>query len=164
MCKFTKLFLVITMVLLVILTMCSWVQPDTVDVYDGSIQYADTQGYSVTRLSGFVEFYLDRSIGLARTDSGYLINTGSNALSGYVLVSGVEYPCRFLALGSEGVFQIQQSYYQNTQYRTAWITYNLTSDVLPSSYSYIEYLVVFLAVLLALLVGVNYLFRGGVQF
>ena len=34
------------------ISLCSWVDPSTVDVYHGSIQFADTSEYNVVHLSG----------------------------------------------------------------------------------------------------------------
>lgn len=149
------------LVLLCILSLfilCSWVDPQTVDVYNGQIAYADTQGYNVTRLSGDIQYWLEDYAGTAYDSSGYLFNTDNTIISGRALIGGQEYDVR---LYSQGGFQIEQTYYTtNSIARTAWISYNLTPEVLPVPYSFPELAIVFMFILVFLLVCINIVSKG----
>lgn len=148
-------------VLLCILSLfilCSWVDPQSVDVYNGQIAYADTQGYNVTRLSGDIQYWLEDYVGTAYDSSGYLFNTDNTIISGRALISGQEYDVR---LYSQGGFQIEQTYYTtNNIARQAWISYNLTPEVLPVPYSFPELAIVFMFILVFLLVCINIVSKG----
>lgn len=136
----------------------SWVDDSTVDVYSGSIQYSDDNSYPVTHLSGRIDFYLSSYSGLALDSNGYLINTQANSKIGFCRINGTEFSCRYNSLGG---FQIQQSYYSGSSYRTAWISYNLSPDTVPTAFSLPEFAIVFLVILVFFLV-IIYLLSGGV--
>lgn len=144
-----KKFLVFVLCLLCLVPLfCSWIDPNSYDVFSGSLIYVSSAANtSPTHLSGDCEYYLDSYDGLALSSSGFLQSCGSS-LSGRVLVGGKEYPCRFSPFGE---FEIQQPYYQNNYERTTWVQYHLRSDTLPSSLSSTEILVTFLAVVSVLL-------------
>lgn len=136
----------------------SWVDDSTVDVYSGSIQFSDDNDYPVTHLSGRIDFYLSSYSGLGLDSNGFLINTQANSKIGFCRINGTEFSCRYNSLGG---FQIQQSYYSGSSYRSVWISYDLTSDTVPTSFSLPEFAIVFLVILVFFLV-VIYLLSGGV--
>lgn len=125
----------ILLLLLLTFYLSSWVDPSSVDVYHGSIQYADDGTYSVTHLSGDIQYWLSDYSGLSLDSSGFLISTKQVSRGGRALIGGTEYNIRFNSLSG---LQIEQSYYYGSNLRTAYIDYNLTpvsaSDV-PSSWS-----------------------------
>lgn len=105
------------------LSLCSWVDPSTVDVYRGSISFADTSGYDVVHLSGDIQYWLSDYSGLSLSDAGYVVSTKAVSRSGTALIGGVEYPIRFNSLSG---LQIEQTYYYGTTLRTVYVNYNLT--------------------------------------
>lgn len=158
MIKYCTRILNIFLCIITILCLCSWVDPQTVDVYNGQIAYADTQGYNVTRLSGDIQYWLEDYVGTAYDSSGYLFNTDNSIISGRALIGGQEYDVR---LYSQGGFQIEQTYYTtNNIARQAWISYNLTPEVLPVPYSFPELAIVFVFILVFLLVCINIVSKG----
>lgn len=151
-------FCIVLLCILSLFLLCSWVDPQSVDVYNGQIVYADTQGYNVTRLSGDIQYWLEDYVGTAYDSSGYLFNTDNSIISGRALISGQEYDVR---LYSQGGFQIEQTYYTtNNIARQAWISYNLTPEVLPVPYSFPELAIVFMFILVFLLVCINIVSKG----
>lgn len=149
---------IVLLCILSLFILCSWVDPQTVDVYNGQIAYADTQGYNVTRLSGDIQYWLEDYVGTAYDSSGYLFNTDNTIISGRALIGGQEYDVR---LYSQGGFQIEQTYYTtNNIARTAWISYNLIPEVLPVPYSFPELAIVFMFILVFLLVCINIVSKG----
>lgn len=147
---------VIALVILCIM-LCSWVDPQTVDTYTGTIQYADTQGYAVTQLSGNIDYYLANYYNIGVADSGYLVNADANVKSGRALIGGTEYDVRFNSLGG---FAIEQTYTTNGYTRTAWINYNLYPDIVPSDLSVPELGIIMAVILVFLLVAINIIMRG----
>lgn len=137
----------------------SWVDGSSIDVYTGTIQYADTNGYNVANLSGSISFYLSSYDDLALNESGYLVSAAPSVISGRLLTSqGAEFPCRFSAFSG---FQIEQSYYYNGTYeRTTWIDYNLTPDTLPLQLSVPELSIVAVVFVLFILVAIIIIGRG----
>lgn len=151
-------FYIVLLCILSLFLLCSWVDPLSVDVYNGQIAYADTQGYNVTRLSGDIQYWLEDYVGTAYDSSGYLFNTDNSIISGRALIGGQEYDVR---LYSQGGFQIEQTYYTtNNIPRQAWISYNLTPEVLPVPYSFPELAIVYLFILVFLLVCINIVSKG----
>lgn len=127
--------LFVPLILVFCFYLSSWVDPLTVDVYHGSIQYADDGSYSVPHLSGDIQFWLSDYSGLSLDSSGFLVSTKQISRGGRALIGGTEYSIRFNSLSG---LQIEQSYYYGSTLRTAYIDYNLTpsspSDV-PSAWS-----------------------------
>lgn len=115
---------------LLFLCLCSFVDPNTIDVYTGDIQYVGSQ-YSVTRLSGNIEYYLDDYEIIGTDDRGYLFNASDDVVNGHALIGGVEYNIRLQA--RQG-FEIEQEYVNNNITRTTWVQYNLTPDIIPSQF------------------------------
>ena len=146
-------------ILLVIagLMMCSWVDRDTIDVYDGSIRINNGTGYTVTDLSGNVSFYLDSYRNLGFDNRGYLYNASADTYYGLALINGTEYECRMIPNGG---FQIKQQYYSGTTTRTLWIDYLLTVQQLPTGLSIPEFLIIFIGFVVFILVAINVLIRG----
>lgn len=138
-----------------VLTFCSWVDPNTVDVYTGSIQYVSSD-YTVTQLSGSIQYFFDDYVHLALDSNGYLYNASEATVSGKALINGTEYNIQMLSLDG---FQIQQTYVSNTVTRTTWVDYNLSPDVLPSSWELPELALIFLVVIL--IIGICLILFGG---
>lgn len=119
-----KRFACVLLLILVLCSFCSWVDPDTLDVWHGSITYVNSS-YDVTHLSGTIEFYLDSYDGLCLTDSGNLYNSSNVALNGSALISGVQYDIRLSSLGE---LQISQQYTRNGYTYSTWVDYHLSPD------------------------------------
>lgn len=131
--------------------MCSWVDRSTMDTYYGSIQFVESS-YDVTRLSGRIEYYLTDSTNLCLDSSGKLLNGSATTLKGYALINGSEYPIQFL---SNGGLQIQQEYLSNTSWRTTWVYYDLTPDIVPSSFDLSEIAPIFILFILFIFISVS---------
>ena len=137
---------------------CSWVDPSTVDVYDGFIIF-DSSTQSVTELGGSIQFYLSQDIDFGLTDSGTVFNSTSGSVSGRALINGIEYPIQFTSFGG---FQIQQTYFQNNTQRNVWVNYNLYMDRLPTSFNLSEFAPVLILFLLFISVPLSF-FKGVFQ-
>lgn len=148
----------IILCMLSVFMLCSWVDPDTVDVYSGQIIYNDSNGYNVTLLSGDVQYWLNSYSGLAYDNGGSVLNTEVNVKSGTALIGGNEYNVRF---ASQGGFQIEQTYYTtNNIARTAYINYALYPDVLPTGFQLPELGIIFIVFLIFVLIVINMTMRG----
>lgn len=144
---------------LIPLWLCSWVNEDTVDVYTGTA-YMVPSDYAVTNLGGSVRFYVSSYEGFGLSSSGYLINAGSSQRSGYLLArDGQEYPCRFSVNGG---LEIQQPYYQNNMQRTAWVSYNLVPDVVPSWFTLPEIALITITIVVFIMTAVLIISRGAI--
>lgn len=152
-----KSFIISLICLTVLICLCSWVDPDTVDTYDGSVRINNNTGYTVANLSGDLEFYLDSYRQLGYDSWGYVYNPTPNYYNGLALISGSQYPCRLIPNGG---FQIQQTYIQNNYERTVWVDYNLTVDELPTGFTFIEFAIIIIAIAIFLLIAINLLMRG----
>lgn len=137
--------------------LCSWVDPNTVDVYSGSIVKTDfTQ--NTANLSGQIQYFVSGYNGFCLSENGILWNTSNTARTGYMLTyNGVQYECRFPAGGG---FQIYQSYQQNTTTRWVWVSYDLTPDEVPTVYGLVEYALILIASIVMILVAVIVISRG----
>lgn len=138
--------------------MCSWVDPDTVDVYNGFIVF-DSSSQSVTQLGGSIQFYLSNNIDFGLTDSGTVFNSTSGSVSGRALLNGIEYAIQFTSFGE---LQIQQTYIQNNTQRNIWVNYNLYMDQLPSSFNLSEFAPIMILFLLFTIVPLS-LYKGVLQ-
>lgn len=135
------------LIIVVVLSFGSWVNPDTLDLWQGNITYVSSS-YDVTHLSGTIEFYLDSYDGLCLTDSGYLYNSSNVALNGSALISGTQYDIRLSSLGE---LQIYQQYTRNGYTYSTWVDYHLHPDdsVIPGAYSLDSMLLIFAVILLS---------------
>lgn len=126
-----KRFACVLLLILVLCSLCSWIDPDTLDVWQGSITFVNSS-YDVTHLSGRIEFYLDSYDGLCLTDSGNLYNSSNVALNGSALISGSQYDIRLSSLGE---LQISQQYTRNGYTYSTWVDYHLAPDdgLIPGS-------------------------------
>lgn len=109
--------------------LCSWVDPDTMDVFDASIVKTDFT-YETTNLSGSAQYYLSSYDGIALDESGHLYNSSSVTINGRILTPYGEFSLRLPSLSGA---QIYQEYVTGTSVRSTWVSYNLTPDALPSS-------------------------------
>ena len=149
---------IVILCILSVLMMCSWVDPETVDVYNGQIVYVDTQNLNVTRLSGNIQYWLVDYHGISYDSSGHLFNSTNTIKLGTALINGIEYDVRVNSLGG---FQIEQTYYAaNNVQRTSWITYNLTPEVLPTNFNLPEFAIIAMFILVFLLVCINIVSKG----
>lgn len=152
-----KFFWVVFCILSCII-LCSWADPVTNDLYTGYLIYNDTQGLPVTRLSGSVEYILDSYDSVGYADNGQSIyNHSGYQVLGEVRVGSTVYNARLQAFGG---LEIQQSYYSGNTLRSAWISYDLRPDLLPSGFSLVELSLIFLVMLLVVSVGISILQRG----
>lgn len=141
---------------LLFLMLCSFVDPNTIDVYTGDIQFVDSQ-YSVTRLSGNIEYYLDDYEIIGTDNRGYLFNASDDTVNGHALINGTLYNIRLQA--RQG-FEIEQEYYNNNITRTTWVQYNLTPDIIPSQFQapditiMLIFVVIFIAVAFIVMRGI----------
>lgn len=124
-----KQYLLIATIILISLMLVSWIDPRTIDTYEGEIYIYD-KVYDVSDLSGDIEFFLHSYDGLALDTSGYIYNSLGSAITGRALINGTEYNIR---IDSFGGLSIQQSYYQNNYERTTWQTYHLIMDNIPGN-------------------------------
>lgn len=138
-----------------VLFLCSWVDPDTIDTYSGTISYRYSQ-YDVIDLSGSIEYYLMDYVQLGLSDDGTLLNGSPGTLKGTAYIYGSEYP---IQLTSNGGLQIQQTYYYNNIERSTWVEYDLYPDVLPSSYSLADLAPVFILFLVFMIIPLMF-YRG----
>lgn len=111
-----------------VVILCSWVDPDTIDVYSGTAVKTDYT-YETTNLSGSVQYYLTTYDGICLDDSGHLYNSSGSNISGRILTSYGEFSCRVSSLGG---MQIYQEYVTGTSVRSTWVSYDVTPDELPS--------------------------------
>ena len=152
----TRIFSLILCIMSVLM-LCSWVDPQTVDVYPGVIRINNTSGYTVANLSGDLQFYLDNYRQLGYDSWGYVYNPTPDYYNGLALISGTQYPCRMIPNGG---FQIQQTYQLNTSLRNVWIDYQLSVPELPTGFSTPEFAIIFIAISVFLLIAINLLMRG----
>lgn len=135
-----KYYLIFLFIPLLFISLCSFVDSDTIDVYTGDIQYVSSSN-SVTRLSGNITYYLDNYDDICLTTGGGLFNGSNSTYSGTAIISGTEYNIRFNARSE---LQIQQSYYSNNIERTEWVNYILYPDVVPSEYEFTDLSIIFI--------------------
>lgn len=125
---FKRVFLFFLSVSL-ILSLCSWVNPDTVDVYSGVIRYVDTQAFPVSDLSGVCQYILESYENLALSSSGSIYNVNSSIVQGRILINGQEYQCRLAGFGGLSIYQSYiYSSGQSSSTRWAWVSYELVPD------------------------------------
>lgn len=127
-----KQYFLMAAIILISLMFGSWVDPRTIDTYEGEIYIYD-KVYDVSDLSGDIEFFLHSYDGLILDTSGYIYNSLGSAITGRALINGTEYNIR---IDSFGGLAIQQSYYQNNYERTTWQTYHLIMDNIPGHLSF----------------------------
>lgn len=127
-----KKYILMVAIIFISLMLGSWVDPRTIDTYEGDIFIYD-KVYDVSDLSGDIELFLHSYDGLALDTSGYIYNFLGSAITGRALINGTEYNIR---IDSFGGLSIQQSYYQNNYERTTWQTYHLVMENIPGQLSY----------------------------
>lgn len=126
----------------IFLTLCSFVDPETIDVYTGTIQHNDSD-YNSTRLSGSITYYLDNYEDICLTSGGGLFNGSNGSYNGTAIIGGTEYNIRFNARSE---LQIQQYYYSNNIQRSEWVDYILYPDIVPMQYELPQLTIIFLLV------------------
>lgn len=135
-----KFYLLFFLIPLLFLSLCSFVDDETIDVYTGDIVFVSSTN-SVERLSGDITYYLDNYDDICLTTGGGLFNGSNNAYNGTALIGGVEYNIRFNARSE---LQIQQAYYSSGYERTEWVNYILYPDVVPSEYEFTDLSIIFI--------------------
>lgn len=152
--------ILLLLVLTLPLILGSWVDPDTIDVYSGYAMINNTSGYSVTDLTGDIEYYLTGYTGICLDDRGYLYNSSAVVLYGEIETSsGVSYECRF---PTKGYLQIEQEYTSSGYTRTAWIDYYLLPDVVPTPYTVVEFGIVVVAIVVFIMSAILIISRGAI--
>lgn len=137
-----KLYIILCILLTLFLG--SWVDPNTIDVYDAQIYIYDKH-QSVTDLSGDIQYFLHDYDGICYSSNGYIYNSNGSAITGRALIRGTEYNIR---LDSFGGLSVYQPYYQNNVERWHWQPYNMVDDQIPGSLTETNtllYVIVFLA-------------------
>lgn len=129
---------------IVLCNLCSWVDPETMDVYAASIVKTDFT-YETTNLSGSAQYYLSSYDGIALDDAGHLYNSSNVTINGRILTSYGEFNLRLPSLSGA---QIYQEYVTGTSVRSTWVAYNLTPDQLPVPSSLAPHIVFIAAVLI----------------
>lgn len=140
---------------ILILLLCSWVNPYTIDTYNGDISFADSD-YNVTNLSGRITYFFDEYVNLGLLDDGTLYNASSVSISGKALINGQTYNIQMPSLGG---FQIQQSYILNNFERTTWVDYDLYPDIAPSNFDLSDLAPIFILFLVFILIPLIF-YRG----
>ena len=135
--------------------LCSWVDPQTVDTYSGSISF-NSSSYDVTPLFGSIEYFLMSYQNFGLSDSGSLINASPSTVKGSAIIGGVEYPIQFLS--NDGL-QIQQQYYSNNILRSTWVSYDLYPDVVPSPFDLSDLSSIFILFVLFIIIPL-FMIRG----
>lgn len=119
----------IVLCVFLVLSLCSWVAPDTVDLYSGTI----VSGY----LAGSdCQFYLDNYSGIALSDSGVMLST-DHSKQGMILVNGAEY--EFTCSPGQSCKMLVGS---------AWLDFDIAPDQLPSPFPYPVYVGLFAVLLI----------------
>lgn len=134
---------------LIFLMFCSFVDPATVDVYEGDIQFVSST-YDVTRLSGNIEYYLDDYTIIGLSSGGHLFNASGDTVNGTAIIGGTEYNIRLQARSG---LEIEQVYYNNNVQRTTWVSYNLTPDIIPSQFQAPDITIMLIFVIVFVLVA-----------
>lgn len=129
-----KLCLICLLVVILIANLCSWVDPVTVNTYDGVL----VGGGSLSGAS--VSYYLtSRDIGIS--DLGYLINLGSSVIHGEIKIGSSEYSMRIFS-GSE----------PEIYYNGSWQTYNIVPEVVPAVMPFPVYILIFIVAMVMVIV------------
>lgn len=143
--RLCKLFILVAVILPVVLcNLCSWVDPDTMDVFSASIVKTDYT-YETTNLSGSAQYYLSSYDGIALDESGHLYNSSNVTINGRILTPYGEFNLRLPSLSGA---QIYQEYVIGTTVRSTWVSYNITPDELPVPSSLAPHIVFIAAVLI----------------
>lgn len=129
---------------IILCNLCSWVDPDTMDVFSASIVKTDYT-YETTNLSGSAQYYLSSYDGIALDDCGHLYNSSNLTINGRILTPYGEFNLRLPSLSGA---QIYQEYVSGTLVRSTWVSYNLTPDQLPVPSSLAPHIVFIAAVLI----------------
>lgn len=119
---------------LIICALCSWVNPITVNVYDGTLRGSGA-------LNGALCQYYITSYNVGVSSSGELINIGDTVVHGRVLIGSAEYDYRIFTNNESEVY-----------YNGTWIPIEIVPAVAPATYPVIVYFGVFLALLVFVLV------------
>lgn len=135
-----KIYLIFLLIPLLFISLCSFVDSDTIDVYTGDIQFVSSSN-NVSRLSGNITFYLDNYDDICLTTGGGLFNGSNTTYSGTAIIGGSEYNIRF---NPRPELQIQQSYFTNNIERTEWVNYILYPEVVPTEYELTDLSIIFI--------------------
>lgn len=149
-----KQYLFIALIISISLMLGSWVDPNTIDVYDAQIYIYDKHN-SVTDLSGDIQYFLHDYNGICYSSNGYIYNSLGSAITGRALIRGTEYNIRIDSFGGLSVYQ---PYYQNNIERWHWQPYNMVDDQIPGSLTEtntILYVIAFLALIISIFIAVK---------
>lgn len=140
---------IILLIPFLFLFLCSFVDPSTIDVYEGNIQFVSSE-YNVTRLSGDITYYLDGYNVVGLSSGGHLFNASDDVLNGTAIIGGNEYNIRLQARSG---LEIEQTYTFNNYTRSTWVQYNLTPDIIPSQFQAPDITIMLLFVVVFILVA-----------
>lgn len=141
-----KYFLLL-LVLVLFLSLCSFVDPDTIDVYTGTIRYVSSD-YGAPELSGTITYYLDNYEDVCLTSGGGLFNGSNGSYYGTAIIGGTEYNIRF---SPRSELEIQQTFTYNNYSRTEWVHYILYPDIVPNQFELPQISIIFC--LIGVLIG-----------
>lgn len=137
-----KIVCIFLICIMMILTLCSWVDPATVNVYTGYISGSGP-------LSGqSCEYYIDNSYNIGLENTGSIFNNGPNTIHGKIRVNGIEYDITLYPGAAPSL-----------HYNNNWIDIDLRPDVLPAKFPYILYITFLLACVLVVIFILS-VFRG----
>lgn len=139
----------------IFLTLCSFVDPDTIDVYTGRIRYVSSD-YGAPQLSGTITYYLDNYEDVCLTSGGGLFNGSNGSYFGTAIINGTEYNIRF---SPRSELEIQQTFQYNNYSRTEWVHYILYPDVVPLQFELPQLTIIFILVV-ALICVCFIIFKG----
>lgn len=129
-----KIICIVLICLMMMLTLCSWVDTSIVNVYTGYISGAGS-------LSGQpCEYYIDNTYNIGLENTGSIFNNGSSTIHGKIRVNGIEYDMAIYPGATPTIH-----YSNNT-----WIDVDIRPDVVPAKFPYILYVTFLLACILVI--------------
>ena len=138
-----KHFLILLLSFVIVLMLCSWVDPMSQNTYYGTLRGSG-------QYNGFrVEYYVNDTSHLVVSSSGSLISTDRYTVSGRGRINNFEFPIRF---DPDSGFQMDLGNYN-------WVSYELIPDLTPSHFPFPVWLG-FLGFLLLVLVVILLIVKG----
>ena len=129
-----KIIMAAILIVIMIVCLCSWVDPVTVNTYDGILVGSGP-------LSGSpISYYLtSRDVGVS--DTGYLINSGSSVIHGLIKIGYSEYQLRIFSGQEPEIY-----------YNGSWQVYNISPEVVPATMPFPVYILIFVVALVMVIV------------
>lgn len=134
-----KYFVLLLTLPFIFLSLCSFVDSETIDTHTGIIQFQYSD-YGAPQLSGTITYYLDNYEDICLTTGGGLFNGSNGSYYGTAIINGTEYNIRF---SPRSELEIQQTFVYNNYSRTEWVHYILYPDVVPTQYELPQLFLIF---------------------